>query len=172
MRRLLRISVIAALLATGCGGMDVTSQPSSLPLRYHNARYGLTFFLPASWRGYSVSIEQLEDETYSPAEDKQIIVGHTPMFTLRHPRWQASAPYQDIPILVFTRAQWDALHHGKLWPSLFAGGTMDELWHSPKYVFGMSSRYNAADDVKAWKEVADIVEQNHAAHNMLRLYPE
>jgi hypothetical protein len=129
-------------------------------------------FLPASWRGYSVSIQQLEDETYSPAEDKQIIVGHTPMITLRHPRWQASAPYQDIPILVFTRAQWDALHHGKLWPSLFAGGTTDELWHSQEYVFGMSSRYAFDDSVKEWKETADIVERNRAANNMPHLYPE
>src|SRR5438093_12099132 len=114
MRSFLQISVIATVLATGCSSMDVASQPSGLPLRYHNARYGLTFFLPASWRGYSVSIQQLEDTTYSPAEDKQILVGRTPMITLRHPRWQASAPYQDIPILSFTRAQWDALHHGEL----------------------------------------------------------
>src|SRR5207249_7061859 len=29
-----------------------------------------------------------------------------------------------------------------LWPSLFAGGIMDEIWHNRKYVFAMSSRYN------------------------------
>jgi hypothetical protein len=172
MRRLLKIPVIAALLATGCANRDVTSQPSSLPLRYHNARYGLTFFLPASWRDYSVSIQQLEDTTYSPAEDKQILVGHTAMITLRHPRWQASAPYQDVPILAFTRAQWDALHHGGLWPSLFAGGTMDELWHSQEHVFAMSSRYAFDDSVREWKEAADIVERNCTANNMPHLYPE
>src|SRR2546426_1113307 len=164
MRSFLQISVIATVLATGCSSMDVASQPSGLPLRYHDARYGLTFFLPANWRGYSVSIQQLEDETYSPAEDKQIVVGHTPMLTLRHPQWQASAPYQDIPILILTRPQWDALHLGKLWPSVFAGGVMDELWHKQEYVFTMSSRYNAADGVKAWKEAADIVEKNRAAN--------
>src|SRR6266571_6527325 len=107
MRKLFQIFATVALLATGCSSLDTPNQLSDLPLRYHNARYGLTFFLPASWRGYSVSIQQLEDTTYSPAEDKQILVGRTPMITLRHPRWQASAPYQDIPILAFTRAQWD-----------------------------------------------------------------
>src|SRR6266700_2210811 len=103
---------ILFVCATGCGTTKITSQPSGLPPRYHNAQYGLTFFLPVSWRGYSVSVEQFEDTTYSAAEDKQIVVGHTPMITLRHPQWQTNELYQDIPILVFTRAQWDALHHG------------------------------------------------------------
>ena len=172
MRGLLKMSVIAALLATGCGSMDVGGQPSGLPLRFHCAQYGLTFFLPASWRGYSVSTQQLEDATYSPAEDKQIIVGYTPWITLRHPQWQDSTPYQDIPILIFTRAQWDALHHGSLWPSLFAGGTMDELWHNQRFVFAMSSRYNADDSVSGWKEVAEIIGQNRAANKMPDLYAE
>jgi hypothetical protein len=146
--------------------------PPGLPLRFYNAQYGLIFFMPDSWRGYSVSVQQLEDERYSPAEDKQIIVGHTPMITLRNPQWQSNAPYQDIPILVFTHAQWDALHHGELWPSLFAGGVMDELWHSQRFVFAMSSRYNAADDVRGYKEVAEIIDQNRAANEMPDLYPE
>jgi hypothetical protein len=143
-----------------------------LPVRYLNERYDLTFCLPTGWRGYSVSVQQLEDVRYSLAEDRQVIVGHTPMITLRHPQWQARAPYQDIPILVFTRAQWDALHHGELWPSLFAGGVIMELWHSQRFVFAISSRYNAADEVRGWKEVAEIVEQNCAASKMPRLYPE
>jgi hypothetical protein len=150
----------------------MSSQPSGLPVCYQSARYDLTFYLPASWRGYSVSLQQLNDERYSRAEDKQIIVGHTPMITLRHPKWQASAPYQDIPILVFTGVQWDALHHGEFWPSLFAGGTMDELWHSQRFVFAMSSRYNAADEMRGWKEAGEIVDQNRAANKMPHLYPE
>ena len=161
-----------ALLAAGCHSLKTASPPSGLPLRYQNAQYGLTFFLPASWRGYSVSIHQLQDERYSPAKDRQIIVGHTPMITLRHPQWQAGVPYQDIPILVFTRPQWDALHQGKLWPSLYAGGIMEELWHNRKYVFAISSRYNPDDSVNDWREVANVVGQNCAAHNMPRLYPE
>ena len=117
-------------------------------------------------------MQQWNGETYSPAGDETIVVGHGPMITLRHPHWKASAPYQDIPILVFTRAQWDALHQGKLWPALYAGGVIDEIWHSREYVFGMSSRYNAADEVNGWKEVAEIVERNHDANDMPRLYPQ
>jgi len=167
-----RISVVAGLLTSGCASADVASEPSALPVRYRNPLYDLTFYLPASWRGYSISIQQLEDECYSAAEDKRITASHTPMITLRHPRWRASARYQDIPILVFTRLQWDALHHGKLWPSVFAGGTMDELWHTERFVFAMSSRYNADDEVTGWQEVAHILKQNCTAHNMPHLYPE
>src|SRR5690242_122149 len=107
MKSPLQIAVFSGLLVTGCNTMDVAGHPPDLPLRYEDARYGLTFFLPATWRGYSAPVEQVQDEKYSAAEDKQIVVGHTPMIVLRHPQWQTSAPYQDIPILVFTRAQWD-----------------------------------------------------------------
>ena len=161
-----------ALLATSCHSLKTASQPSGLPLRYRNAQYDLTFFLPASWRGYSVLVQQLDDERYSFAEDRQIIVGHTPMITLRHPQRQDSAPYQDIPILVFSRSQWDALHHGELWPSLFAGGTMGELWRNQGFVFAMSSRYNATNEVSGWKEVAEIIERNRTTNTMPYLYPE
>jgi hypothetical protein len=172
MRILIPLSVIVALLAAGCASLDVASRPSGLRLRYYDARSGLTFFLPTSWRNYSVSTQQMEDQGYSSSEDKDITVGYTPMITLRHPQWQASVPYQDIPILVFTRAQWDALHNGELWPSLFAGGLMVELWHSERFVFAMSNRYNWADEMRGCKEVAKIVEQNRAANKMPDLYPD
>lgn len=164
--------MIAVLLATGCGSLNVPNHPSDLPLRYHNAQYGLTFFLPSNWQGYSVLTQQWNSERYSPAADKTVVADHGPMITLRHPQWEASALYQDIPILVFTRSQWDALHQGKIWPSLYAGGVMDEMWHNRRFVFGISSRYNANDSVKDWKEVADVVERNRAANDATRLYSE
>ena len=173
MVKLLQISVIAVLLVTGCSNIKTAKEPDGLPLCYHNKQYNFTFYLPASWRGYLVSIQQVEDQKYSPAEDKLVAVGYTPMITLRNPQWQASAPYQDIPILVFTRAQWDALHRGELWPSLFAGGAMDEIWHNQKYVFAMSSRtFGFDDEVKNWRETEGIVQQNLAVNKMPQLYLE
>jgi hypothetical protein len=148
------------------------NSPPALPVWYHNAKFGLTFFLAASWQGYSVLMEQWESVTHSPTDGKRSVVGRGPMIILRHPQWKAGDIYQDIPILVFTRAQWDALNQGKLWPSLYAGGVIDELWHNRDYVFAMSSRYNAADEAKACKEVSDIVEQNRATNKMPPLYSE
>lgn len=163
---------VTALLPTGCRNTGVSTRPSNLPVRYDNAQYGLTFFLPADWQGYSVSIRQVEDQTYSPSEGRQMTVEYTPMITLRHPQWQADTPYQDIPILVFTHAQWDALQHDKLWPSIFAGGMMRELWHNGNYLFAMSNRtFGFNDELKDWKETQDVVKQNCDLHPMPLLYP-
>jgi hypothetical protein len=171
MNKLSRMSAMVALLVAGCHNLKTENQPSGLPLRYCNSQYGLTFFLPSSWRGYSALTQQWDTEMYLPATDKTIVVGHGTMITLRHPQWTAGQPYQDIPIFVFTRVQWDDLNHGKLWPSLLAGGIMDELWHNDQYVFGMSSRYNWVDDLIAQREVAETVHRNLDANKMLCLYP-
>jgi hypothetical protein len=169
MQKLLFMPIITALLATGCSSLFAPKQPPDLSLRYHNARYGLTFFLPADWQGYSVLAQQWHGQAYSIEADKLVIVGNGPQIVLRHPLWKASEPYQDIPILVFTRAQWEAFLQGELWPTLYAGGSMDELWHNRKYVFAIYSRYNAGES-KGRKEVADIVEGNCAANNVQQLF--
>src|SRR5256885_1363193 len=100
MRTFAQMCPILALLATGCGNLDAPNEISGLPLRFHNAQYGLTFFLPIGWRGYSVLTQQWDGEKYSPAAAKVVGVSHGPMIILRHPQWQSNAPYQDIPILV------------------------------------------------------------------------
>jgi len=157
MKRFLSASIITALLASGCGSLNAPNHPSDLSLLYHNAQCDFTFFLPASWQGYSVLIQQWEGQTSLAATDK---VEHGPVIVLRHPQWKASDPYQDIPVMVFTRSQWRAQQEGKSFP--YAGGVIDEMWRSRKYVFGMYSRYNADDSVKGWKEAANSVERNRA----------
>ena len=171
-RKFSQLAIIVVLLFTGCSSPRASNRLSGLPLCYRNEQYEFTFFLPISWRGYSVLVQQWDSASYRPAADELVVMGHGPMITLRSPQWRANAPSQDIPILVFTRAQWDALHRGKLWPSHYAGGFMREMWHTREYVFGLSSRYNAADDVQGWKEVGDVVELNEAANRMPHLYPE
>jgi len=44
------------------------------------------------------------------------------------------------------------------------------LYHNAKYVFAISSRFNADDSVKGWKEATEIVGRNGAA-NAPHLYP-
>jgi hypothetical protein len=168
MKKRLYISIVKALLASGC--LNAPKHPSTLPLCCHNEEYGLAFFLPASWQGYSVLVQQWEGISYLPARDATVVTAHGPMIVLRHPQWRADDPYQDIPIMVLTRSQWDSDKQGRF--GIGAGGFDEEMWHNQKYEFGTSSRYNAADDVKGWKEVADIVDQNHATHTMPRLYPQ
>jgi len=45
------------------------------------------------------------------------------------------------------------------------------LYHNAKYVFAISSRFNADDSVKGWKEATDIVERNRPV-NAPHLFPE
>jgi hypothetical protein len=155
----------AMLLAVGCGSSKAASQVSGLPVRYDNAQYGLTFFLPAEWQGYSV-LTQRWDATLRLA-DYRTVVGkeHGQIIILRNPRWKADGHYQDIPITVFTRMQWVAQVQERCFP--YAGGSIGELWHNHRYVFGLHNRYRQdPDDTKGIEEVQDIIKRNRAANAM------
>ena len=169
MKRCLYISTFVAFLAVGCRTSNVPHQLSDLPIRYHNAQYNFTFCLPAGWQTYSVLIQSWEGETYSPARDALVVAERGPVIVLRNPKWKTDAPCQDIPIMVFSRSQWQAEHQGKF--SVGAGGVDEEITHTSKYVFAISSRFNAADSVGAWKEASEVVERNQAAH-ATHLYDE
>lgn len=156
------------LLATGCGSLNAPNHPADLPLRYHNAQYDFTFFLPADWRGYSVLVQQWEGSISSDTADKATVPEHGPALVFRHPQWNSSAPRQDIPILVFTRSQWDADKQGKFFYG--AGGIETEVAHNAKHVFAVHSRFNWGE-LKGWEEAGKIVERNGAA-NEPHLYPE
>jgi hypothetical protein len=170
MNKLLYISAITALLTTACESFNPPSHPPGSALRYHNAKSGFTFFMPASWRGYSVLHEQWEAQTYLPANDTTLIVAHGPVIVLRHPHWTVSEPYQDITFLVYTRSQWDAEKQGKFCSTYFAGGTMVEMWHNRKYVFAMST-HESKSELNGWREVSEIVSHNLHAYEP-PLYPE
>jgi hypothetical protein len=160
MQKLLFASTIAALLTCGCGHVNVPPGSSGAHVVYHNEQFDLTFSLPASWQGYSVLVQQWEGHAAPECG---------PMIILRHPLWKTSDPYQDIPILVFTSSQWEANRGAGL--CIGAGGLEYEIGHNRKYAFAISSRFNADDSVKEWREATDAVERNMAA-NPPRLYPE
>ncbi|HWD92553.1 MAG TPA: hypothetical protein VG938_09400 [Verrucomicrobiae bacterium] len=150
-----------------CGGLfgcstEALNPPAGLPLRYHDSQYDLTFSLPASWKGYSILKQQWTGEAYSPEKDTDVVRGRGPIIIFRNPQWKTNDRYQDIPIYIFTRQQWDDSH--LRYDAVGAGGIILELWHDDKYVFGMHSRYNTDDSVKGWKEAEEIVRQNCAAH--------
>ena len=155
---------LVLVLSGGLFGCSTNrNQLSDLPIRYHNAQDDFTFYLPASWKGYSVAAKQWEGETYLPKKNKDVVLAHGPIIVLRNPQWKTNNLYQDIPVYIFTRPQWDDIHLGK-YDAAGAGGVIYELWHNDKYVFGIHSRYNADDSVNGWKETQVIVNQNCATH--------
>jgi hypothetical protein len=143
----------------GCCAPNSSKRLHDLPLCYHNSQYDFTFSLPASWRGYGVVIQQWAVQRYLDISDRLVVTERGPILVLRHPKWTASDPCQDIPILVFTRRQWETHHPG----NVGAGGVDEEINHNAKYVFAISSRYNADDSVKGWKETSDVVKRNRDA---------
>ena len=154
----------ASLLGTGCKQID----PATAPVVYHNADYGLTFTLPADWRGYTVLMQKWEGSSYRPAHDPQKTVARGPLIILRHPQWTSEHPRQDIPIEVFTCAQWELVHAETI--NLHAGGIDEEIEHNSRYVFAIYSRF-AAGELTGSEEAGKIVEQNQKA-NEPHLYAE
>jgi hypothetical protein len=157
------VPAVVLLLAAGCTDLHVSRHPADLPVLYYNSQYNFTFWLPASWHSHSELIQQWEGDTHLPAEKER-----GPMIVLRHRHWKADDPYQDIPILVFSRKQWSGMHDGQFFVGV--GGVWEEIGHNSHYVFGISSRFNANDAVKGWSEATDAVERNRAATP--HLYPQ
>src|SRR5260221_2415278 len=147
MRRFRLGFTLVSLLASSCASLNTPRQPAALPVHYHNADYGFTFCLPASWQGYSVLTQQWQEAQGGPE--------HGSLLLLRHPRWAPGDPYQDIPILVFTRNQWESDKQGRI--TIGAGGLEEEIGHNSTYVFGISSRLNADDSVHGWRETTKAV---------------
>lgn len=91
-----------------------------------------------------------------PQQGKIIETG--PLIFLRHPQWTAQNPRQDIPIMIFTLAQWDSLRHEKL--SVGAAPVPPkELGRNKKCVFALPARYNFAF-LPGYEEVENILESN------------
>lgn len=128
------------------------TQPET-SINYVNSQYGFNFLLPLSWKGYS--IVNTEWEGYIVDGDaSQNIKG--PKILIRHPLWTAAIPRQDIPILIFTPAEWDQIQQEKLAVSAAPIGP-SRLGQNAKYIFALPARYNFAYPV-GFEEVEKIME--------------
>jgi len=183
MKKFFYTSIIAGLIASGCtwGDSEQSLRRFNPPeetapdrshepqLLYHNAQFDFTFSLPTSWQGYSVLSQPWTGQAFLPDTDKAVEAEHGPTIILRNPQWKAGDPWQDIPILVFTRKQWKAHHQGQF--SIYEGGMVFEISHSSKYVFAIWSRFNGDESIKGFREAEGIVMRNRSGHGP-HLYPE
>jgi hypothetical protein len=116
-----------------------TPTPAVNSIIYTSTKYGFTFTLPASWTGYSIVPGKWEgNDIKSGAVSEK-----GPMISIRHPKWTAKYPRQDIPIFILTLAQWNSLTS-----STFHIGAApippSELGRNSRYVFALPARYNFA----------------------------
>ena len=131
----------------------VTNEPNVTSITYKNTDYGFNFTLPESWQGYTVINETWNGNplTNTPAQTG-------PKLIIRNPKWTASAPYEDLPILVFTTAQWNSYTKEDFAVSA-APIPATELAHNSTYVFALPPRWNF-DDNLGYKEAENIFAGN------------
>lgn len=126
---------------------------SSTSITYNNADYGFNFSLPANWQGYTVVKEVWKgtalESTTAQSGSKLLI---------RNPKWTTAAPYEDLPILVFTIPQWDA-YQAESFSVSAAPIKASELARNNRYVFALPPRWDF-DYSLDFKEAEDIFAGN------------
>jgi len=124
---------------------------------YRNTQYGFSFSLPKSWKGYSIVIGKWEGSAIGgPQSGETVETG--PIISIRHPQWTSQERRQDIPIMVFTLAQWNSLQQGEFHIGP-APVEPSELDRNTRYVFALPARYNYAFPI-GYKEVENILKSN------------
>lgn len=126
------------------------------PVVYENDTYGFRFYLPETWRGYTIVEEQWQEAAVH--EDGTGSAQTGPKLLIRNPNWTEEDPYQDIPIMVFTVQQWNAVQSGDLIVSA-APIVPSMLGSNSSYVFAIPPRYNFAFPT-GYEEVQDILNGN------------
>ena len=137
-----------------------SQQPISTPakqpgavIEYRNKQYGFCFSLPQGWRGFSIKVDQWKG--YSNSSEGDAVTQRGPLISIRHPRWTQANPRQDIPIMVFTLAQWDSLQRDDFHVSAAPIGP-SELGQNRKYVFALPPRFDWAYPT-GYEEVEQIL---------------
>jgi hypothetical protein len=162
------------LLASACGKQTVSTNPpdqsppattspgqatstaASFPVKYNNAEYGFIFSLPADWQGYSIYAKQWTGNPLPGSSYTKAITG--PEIYIRNPNWTAQNPYEDIPIMIFTPAEWSEVQNQTLAVSAAPIGPT-ELGSNKNYVFALPPRYDY-DFHTGYQEVEKIMQSN------------
>jgi len=121
---------------------------------YTNSDYGFTLSLPDTWKGYTIITDRWEGRAVDGAQAGETIESG-PIVIVRHPKWTAAHPRQDIPIMVLTLEQWEAMEAGKFHIGAAPIGPK-ELDRNNKYVLALPARYNFAFP-EGYEEVEKIL---------------
>ncbi|MGB6192888.1 MAG: hypothetical protein WBF42_10500 [Terracidiphilus sp.] len=116
---------------------------------YTNRIFGFRFYLPASWKGFKIIEKTWDGENRTNGSAEQ-----GPLILIRHPRYE-TGPREDIPIMVFTRAQWRRIEDESLSVSA-APFPPGEMGRNGRYVFAAPPRYYD-DELEGVEEVIHII---------------
>ncbi|MGI6145119.1 MAG: copper amine oxidase N-terminal domain-containing protein [Clostridia bacterium] len=132
--------------------IDSQTTPQTDIITYENKQYGFIFSLPESWQGYQIVMDKWEGKAI---DENAKIVESGPLLMIRHPEWTAENVRQDIPIMIFTLGQWNAVQNHEFAVSAAPIGP-SELGRNNQYVFALPARYNFAFPT-GYEEVEDIL---------------
>jgi hypothetical protein len=146
--------VILIIIIGAAGYLLWAKKVGNEVLTYKNVQYGFDFILPATWKGYSIVIDNWNGYTSGPVGDS--LAEHGPILSIRHPQWTTNVPRQDIPIMIFTLKQWADLQQDRFHIGA-APINPSELGRNSKYVFALPARYNYSF-LKGYEEVDMILQ--------------
>jgi hypothetical protein len=164
MYKLFLLAIVLFLTATTCQSQSAQDGRSkSRPAKsivYTNKQYRFKFYLPKSWKGYSIIVSEWCGGVWEPTSDEAGGTQATrtergPEITIRHPLWTEANPRQDIPIMVLTLAQGELADKGILIVSAAPFGP-GEIGRNSRYVFALPPRFNYADVIGV-EEVNNII---------------
>ncbi|HEY2858039.1 MAG TPA: hypothetical protein VGJ21_06460 [Terracidiphilus sp.] len=134
--------------ATAYASMALLGWPTHVV--YRNEDYGFCFNLPAPWAGYKVIADHWasgKPTGGATASGRELV--------FRNPRWTQTDRREDIPVMVFTAAQWRLVQKRKVIVSA-SPFPPDELARNGRFVFALPARWNY-DDLPGLDEANRIV---------------
>lgn len=124
-------------------------------IKYVNRKYGFTFSLPVSWKDYKILEGEWHGGDNNGPRGHQVLE-RGPDITIINPRSNSAGERQDIDIMVFTYAQWDALQQDKFFVTAASIGPSD-IGRNKTYVFAFPPRM-INDSLDGADEVMKIVQ--------------
>ena len=105
-------------------------------IEYMNREYSFRFTLPESWKGYRILWSEWQGSVPTTSgEIEHVLRG--PQLLIRHPQWTEEKPHEDMPIMIYTIAQWNegpVVNAAPFFP--------EELGRNQKYVFAVPPRWD------------------------------
>ena len=145
------VLVLCSVVSCVCQESPRPAMPLKTPVVYRNTKYGFCLAMPSDWAGFKVLTVRWSGTGNGENESG-------PKLIIRSPQWTKEKPYQDIPILVFTPAQWRAIANGEFNVSATPIGP-SELGRDGKHVFALPPRFAGFDDAVGTDEVLQLLKQ-------------
>jgi len=118
---------------------------------YTNSQYGFSLELPDAWKGYSVLTQTWQGRTVATGK----VEFEGPQIVIRNPQWKQDKPWQDVPVMVFTKAEWNLIEQEKI--SLGAAPIgPSKLGENQNYVFALPARWYGFTDAQGQDEAVAI----------------